>query len=406
MIDLDHFKEVNDSLGHHCGDLLLQRLAARLSASMRASDTVARLGGDEFGVLIGSITGREDAMAIASKIHGALTVPVEVSDLSVEVDASLGIALHPEHGETVEALLQHADVALYRGKEVHAPVVYSVEDDSYSPTRLRLLTGLRRGIENGELVVRYQPQALTGTGEIDAVEALVRWEHPELGLIPPEQFIPLAEQTGTIRPLTRHVLATALAQCRDWRDRGWQIRVAVNICARDLLDACFPDEVVTALRSAGVDPAMLELEITEDTILTDPVRARAVVEQLTGHGVRFAIDDFGTGQSSLAYLKRLPVQVLKIDKSFVIGMARDADDAVIVRSTIELAHNLRLKVIAEGVETTKIRNQLAALSCDAVQGNALSRPVTAAEVETLFTRSRPARSTAIASAPQAVRGLA
>jgi diguanylate cyclase (GGDEF)-like protein len=402
MIDLDHFKEVNDSLGHHSGDLLLQSLSLRLAGSIRASDTVSRLGGDEFGVLIGSIAGPWHALAIATKIHAALTQPVELDDLSVEVNASIGIAIHPDHGETVDALLQHADVALYRSKEIHAPVVYSTEHDNYSPTRLRLITGLRRAIEDGEIVVYYQPQAVTRTREIEAVEALVRWQHPELGLIPPDQFIPLAEQTGTIRPLTRHVLKTALTQCRDWRNRGWPIRVAVNICARDLLDVGFPDEVLTALRTAGVSADMLELEITEDTILTDAVRARAVVKQLSQHGVRFAIDDFGTGQSSLAYLKRLPVQVLKIDQSFVLGMAHDSNDAVIVRSTIDLAHNLQLKVIAEGVETARIRKQLALLGCDAVQGDHLGRPAPAAEIEALFTSSCPARARAIAPASQAI----
>jgi diguanylate cyclase (GGDEF)-like protein len=406
MIDLDHFKEVNDSLGHQSGDVLLQRLGARLSTSMRASDTVSRLGGDEFGVLTCPIAGPEDALAVATTIRKALTEPVELRDLSVEINASLGIALHPEHGETVDALLQHADVALYRSKELHRPVVYSTEHDNYSPTRLRLITGLRRAIEDGEVIVHYQPQVLTRTGELDAVEALVRWQHPELGLILPDQFIPLAEQTGLIRPLTRHVLATALAQCRDWCDRGWRIRVAVNICARDLLDMSFPDEVMAALRTASVDPGMLELEITEDTILVDSVRAGAVLKQLTQHGVCFAIDDFGTGQSSLAYLKRLPVQVLKIDRAFVLGMARDADDVAIVRSTIELAHNLRLKVIAEGVATPQVREQLAALGCDAIQGEDLGPPIAAAEVETLFAPSRLTRAKTVASARRPIPGLA
>jgi len=384
MIDLDRFQEINDSLGHESGDLLLQALARRLSSRIRASDTFARLGGDEFGVLAHNIRDPETALALAHKIRQEIAEPLDIGGLEIEVDAGVGVAVHPQHGNDVDTLLRHADIALYRSKELHSPVAYASEHDHFSPTRLQLVTGLRRAIEAGEIVLHYQPQAPPATDEIDHVEALVRWQHPDLGLIPPDQFIPLAEQTGMIRPLTRHVLATALDQCRDWQSRGWTIGVSVNISARDLLDPVFPDEVASSLRQAGVAPHLLELEITEDTLLTDTARAEAVIAQLSRRGVRFAIDDFGVGQSSLTHLRRLPIQVLKIDRSFVLRMADGAEDAVIIRSTIGLAHNLHLKVVAEGVETAEVAKQLAALGCDAIQGYHLSRPLPAQEVERLF----------------------
>jgi diguanylate cyclase (GGDEF)-like protein len=384
LVDLDHFKEVNDTLGHHSGDLLLQALSRRLQHRVRLLDTVARLGGDEFGVFIESCASASDALAIADKIRGALRGPVEVSGLTIEVDASVGIALHPDHGKDVDTLMRHADIALYRSKVIHTPTIYAVEHDHYSPARLQLVSDLRQAIVDGQILVYYQPLAPAGPGPIHSVEALVRWQHPTLGLISPDQFIPLAEQTGTIRSLTRFVLETALGQCRAWLDRGHHINVAVNVCARDLLDAQFPDEVATCLQDAGVPPQMLELEITEDTIFTDSVRAFAVIARLHDRGVRFAIDDFGAGQSSFSYLKRLPIDVLKIDKSFVLGMNDNADDAAIVKSAINFGQNLRLTVVAEGVETHETRQQLAALGCDVIQGYHLARPLPPEAVERLF----------------------
>ena len=300
--------------------------------------------------------------------------------------------------------MRHADIALYRSKAIHAPVVYSRDHDHYSPMRLRLLADLRNAIEEGEIVVHYQPQAPTETGVVESLEALVRWQHPELGLIPPDQFVPLAEHTGMIRALTRHVLDTALSQCRAWHDRGWNVGVAVNVCARDLLDAAFPDEVLACLERAGVEAESLELEITEATILTDSTRAHSAIDGLRARGVRFAIDDFGAGHSSISYLRRLPVQVLKIDKSFVLGMTESSDDAIIVQSTIDLGHNLRLKVVAEGVETEDAWRKLAALGCDMIQGFRLSRPLPAAEIEKLF-GPRAASSPAARRIPQALPEL-
>jgi EAL domain-containing protein (putative c-di-GMP-specific phosphodiesterase class I) len=269
---------------------------------------------------------------------------------------------------------------------VHAPVVYSADEDHYSPDRLQLVSDLRRAIGEGQILVHYQPLAPAAHGPIRSVEALVRWQHPTLGLVPPDEFIPLAEQTGMIRPLTRHVLETSLAQCRAWQERGHDVGVAVNVGARDLLDASFPEEVMSCLAGAGVEPRMLELEITEDTIFSDPVRAQSVITQLHEHGVRFAIDDFGAGQSSLAYLKRLPIDVLKIDRSFVLGMVENDDDAAIVQSAINLGRNLRVAVVAEGVETAEIRARLASLGCDLIQGFGLARPLPPAELEPLLGR--------------------
>ncbi len=384
LIDLDRFKEVNDTLGHQSGDALLLGLADRLEQSVRTGSTVARLGGDEFGVLAPGVESDEDALALAASIHGALAAPVPVGELELEVSASAGIALFPRDGEDVETLIRHADVALYRSKESHASIVYRPAHDHYSPTRLKLLTGLRRAIANGEIVVNYQPQADAASGVVGSVEALVRWEHPELGLVMPDQFIPLAEHTDLIRPLTFHVLDTAVAQCRDWSERGWDVGVAVNITGRDLLNASFPDEVAACLARQGVAPRKLELEITENTIFSDPERALTVLTRLSALGVRLAIDDFGAGNSSLGYLSRLPVDVLKIDRSFVLEMDRSSSATTIVQSTIELGHNLGLEVVAEGVETEERRRQLIELRCDVTQGYLHGRAVPPEEVEKLF----------------------
>jgi EAL domain-containing protein (putative c-di-GMP-specific phosphodiesterase class I) len=273
---------------------------------------------------------------------------------------------------------------MYISKEHGAPMLYSPEQDHHSTDQLALVAQLRRAIREREIIVYYQPQADFRTGDVRSVEALVRWEHPERGLLPPDSFIPLAEHTGMIRALTSHVLDASLEQCRRWRDEGLDLGVAVNITGRDLLDLRFADEVERGLRRWEIDPSHLELEITENTVLADPARARSVLLALSRLGVRLAIDDFGSGNSSLGYLKRLPINVLKIDKSFVIQMQASDDDAVIVRSTIDLGHNLGLKVIAEGVETIATWGQLRKLGCDVAQGYYLSRPVPPAEIPRLI----------------------
>ncbi len=388
IMDLDRFKEVNDTLGHASGDELLKQVGIRLSESLRESDTVARLGGDEFGVLLPKVLDAEAAVAVARKLRRTLEEPFTIHGLALQMEASIGIALYPDHGSNVQSLLQRADVAMYVAKEHPSGCeVYSRERDAYSPDRLTLLTDLRRAIDRGQLVLHYQPKADLRTGEIHGVEALVRWEHPERGMIPPDEFIPPAQKTGVIGPLTMFVLDEALRQCRSWTLQGLGLCVAVNLSTRNLLDVHLPDTVSELLARWEVPASLLELEITESTILADPVRAMQILSRLDEMGVRLAIDDFGTGYSSLAYLKRLPVDELKIDKSFILGMEESENDAVIVRSTIDLGRNLGLRVVAEGVETAKAWNRLGSLGCDLAQGYYLSRPVPAAEL-TEWVRAR------------------
>jgi diguanylate cyclase (GGDEF)-like protein len=381
IMDLDRFKEVNDTLGHASGDELLKQAGVRLRATLRESDTVARLGGDEFGVLLPRVVDSAAAVSVARKLRRALEEPFTIHGLALQMEASVGIALFPEHGDDVHSLLQRADVAMYEAKEQPGGCeIYARERDGYSPDRLTLLTELRRGIERGELVLHYQPKADLRTGDIHGAEALVRWNHPVRGLVRPDEFIPLAQKTGVIVPLTSFVLSEALRQCRKWQLEGLDLCVGVNLSARSLLDVHLPDTVADLLRRWEVPPSLLELEITESTILADPIRAMHVLSRLGEMGVRLAIDDFGTGYSSLSYLKRLPVDEIKIDKSFILGMGDDDNDAVIVRSTIDLGRNLGLKVVAEGVETPAAWRRLLHLGCDVAQGDYLSRPVPAEEL--------------------------
>ncbi len=401
LIDLDRFKDVNDTLGHQSGDRLLRELGPRVGSTLRASDTVARLGGDEFAVLLPQVQDAAGAVLVADKLRETLARPFAIDELVLEVEASVGIALFPEHGSDVDTLLQHADVAMYRAKEAHAGIeLYALEHDHYSPSRLALVGELRHAIANGELILYYQPKAYLRSGEVSRVEALVRWEHPKRGLLTPAEFIPRAEQIGLMRPLTLYVLERALRQCRAWQEERLELAVAVNLSARDLLDLELPDKVAALLKTSGVDPGLLEVEITESTILADPLRARAVLLRLSELGVRIAIDDFGSGYSSLGYLKRLPVDVLKIDKSFVVDMESDDNDATIVRSTIDLGHNLGLEVVAEGVESEEIWNDLARLGCDIAQGYYLGRPMPPEVLPSWLEETRLKRRT---SSPSAVR---
>ncbi len=395
LMDLDRFKEINDTFGHQSGDQLLCEVAGHLTQAVRAQDTVARLGGDEFAILCSPVAGPLGAVALAERAIEQVQASHTVAGVEVDVDASIGIALFPRHGDTVDELLRCADIAMYASKTSGAPTLFAPELDHHSAARLTLASQLRRAIAQRELAVYFQPKADFDSGQISSVEALVRWEHPEHGLLPPDRFIPLAEQTGLIRPLTTFVLDSALEQCRAWRHEGLNLAVAVNITGRDLLDQRFAEEVKDLLRKWEVMPSRLELEITENTVLTDPVRARTVLMTLNQLGVRLAIDDFGSGNSSLGYLKRLPIDVLKIDKSFVLQMHDNEDDAVIVRSTIDLGHNLGLKVVAEGVSSVSAWDRLRGLGCDVAQGYYLSKPVPGSEIAGLITdegvRDRPAR---------------
>ena len=381
LMDLDRFKEVNDTLGHHCGDLMLKELARRLSAVVRPTDTVARLGGDEFALLLPNVTQPEAGVALAERIALALADPFVIDGLPLEAEASVGIALYPVHGEDVETLLQRADVAMYMAKETKTHyAVYDSDVDNYRPERLVLVAELRRAIENRELVLHYQPKATLVDGTVRGVEALVRWQHPERGLVQPDVFIPVAEHTGLIRPLTLFVVEEALQQCRRWREQGFELTVAVNVAMRNILDEEFPDELERMLEKYGLPPSVLELELTETSVLADPPRAKEILQRLRDTGVSLAVDDFGTGYASLAYLSELPVDEIKIDRSFVMAMDREEQHARIVRSTIDLGRNLCLSVVAEGVESAEVWERLVELGCDSAQGYFLARPLPAAEL--------------------------
>ena len=378
LIDLDRFKEINDTLGHHFGDQLLTQIGPRLAGVLRAGDTVARLGGDEFAVLLPEIGTLPAAVTVAEKLHVALAGSFAVDGVDLDVEASIGVVLSGEHGAHPAELMQRADVAMYVAKQRSLGVsVYDPDADGHSPERLALLGDLRRALTGDELVLHYQPKISLTTGQVCGAEALLRWQHPERGLVPPDAFIPLAENTGLIGPLTERVLDLALAQARRWADAGTPLQVAVNLSARNLLDDRIAGVVAAALDRHGVPAALLKLEVTESAIMTDPTRAKALLERLAGHGIALSIDDFGAGYTSLGQLKNLPVTELKVDRSFVQTMATDTSNGMIVRSVVELGHNLGLTAVAEGVETSEILAQLTGYSCDVAQGYHLSRPLPA-----------------------------
>lgn len=375
VMDLDRFKEVNDTLGHYFGDVLLRQVGDRLREALRASDTVARLGGDEFAVVLQGAA-PEGALWTARKLLTVLDRPFELEGHALDVGVSIGIARYPDHGADAETLLRRADVAMYIAKRSGTGfAMYTADQDPYSPTRLALIGDLRRAIEQEELVLYYQPKLSYRSGQVTGVEALVRWPHALHGTLHPDQFIPLAEQMGLIKLLSHCVLNLALRQCRAWHDAGLVLPVAVNLSLRDLHDNRLPEQIDRLLAAWALPPALLHIEITEDAAMADPSRTLGVLTWLRGLGVHLAIDDFGTGQSSLAQLKRLPVDQLKIDKSFVREMAVNDNDAVIVRSIIDLGHNLGLTVIAEGVEDAATAALLTTLGCDEGQGFYLSRAI-------------------------------
>jgi EAL domain-containing protein (putative c-di-GMP-specific phosphodiesterase class I) len=327
-------------------------------------------------VLLDGLPHRGAVAELAGRLQDALREPIGLRGVAIELEASIGVALYPDHGTTVGTLLQRADVAMYEAKRGHLGVVtYAAERDPHSADRLGLLAELRRGIERDELVLHYQPKVALDTGEVIGVEALVRWQHPTRGLLAPGQFVPLAERTAAIGDLTRWVVDRALGQQRAWLDAGIDLPVTVNLAAANVVDATLPDAIAALLERHGVE--RLECEISEHTVMADPRRAAEVLDRLRALGVRLSLDDFGTGHSSLSYLKRLPLDEVKIDRSFVAGMVEDENDAVIVRSTIDLARNLGLAVVAEGVESAELMGELAALSCDIAQGYHISRPLPA-----------------------------
>lgn len=381
LIDLDRFKEVNDSLGHSAGDQLLIRVGERMSDAIRASDTVARLGGDEFGLLLPELAGAHDVLPVLERLAVGLEQPIHVQSLPIGIEASIGIAIYPDHGEDVQTLIQRADVAMYDAKRDGCNYTFYEDDDhEYDVSSLTLVTELRRAIAERELVLYYQPKAALASGSVTSVEALIRWVHPERGMVFPDSFIPIAQETSLIGPLTLYVIEEALRQARAWRDDGVELSIAVNLSTRNLLDRGFPGQVAELLRRWEVEPKCLELEVTESSMLANPTRAKAILGELSDLGIRLSIDDFGTGYSSLAYLRQLPVDEIKIDRSFVLGMEAEAGDAVIVRSTVDLGRNLGLNVVAEGVETIETWERLRELGCNTAQGYFLGRPMPAEEM--------------------------
>jgi diguanylate cyclase (GGDEF)-like protein len=377
LLDLDRFKEVNDTLGHHFGDELLRDLGPRLAATVGPDGLVARLGGDEFAVLPGDKTNdSQELEAIAGQLIRCVQQPVVVEEMTLEVGVSIGVARFPRDGDDPHSLLRSADVAMYAAKEAHAGCkVYAAALDRHSVRRLSVLSEFRRALDSDEIVVFYQPIMHMDGARVHGAEALVRWQHPELGLLPPSDFIGIVEQTGLIGPLTRHVLERAIAQCASWRRAGRNLTVSVNLSVRNLLDPDLPALIGDLLTLYSLAPEALQLEITESMLMSDPDRSLVTLTRLAQLGVGLSVDDYGTGYSSLANLRRLPIDELKIDRSFVSPMLSDESDLIIVRSTINLGHDLGLKVVAEGVEDEATLTRLAGLGCDFAQGYHFSKPL-------------------------------
>ena len=380
LIDLDRFKEINDTLGHHYGDRLLQLIGPRLSPSLRPEDVVARLGGDEFAVLLPGVTGPEQAQDIALRLHASLLDTFDVEGVALSIEASMGIAVSGFHGADATILLQRADMAMYAAKRRIGGVrLFDLEMDTHSPERLQLLGELRLALQRRELVLHFQPKVSLPDGECVGFEALVRWQHPERGMVPPDSFISLAEGTGLIEPLTRYVLDLALAQCAQWRAAGHPLLpVAVNVSSRNLLESDLVDRVVELLLKHDVPASCLVVEVTESAVMADPDKATAVLTRLHAMGVAVALDDFGAGYTSLAQLRNLPLHELKIDRQFVTDIATRSDDEMIVRSIVELGHNLGLKLVAEGVEDAASAARLQASGCESAQGYHFARPIPSA----------------------------
>jgi diguanylate cyclase (GGDEF)-like protein len=385
MLNINRFREVNEALGHDNGDVFLKLAAAQLLRQLRGADFAARFGADNF-MLLTYPCGREDALVRGRAIHKAFEQPLTVAGFPLEMGVRIGIALAPEHGDNSRQLLQRADVALGLSRHDGVPLsVYDPLRDPSSPKRLRLTGELRMAIANRQLVLHYQPKVSLHDGTVSGVEALARWEHPELGRVPPDEFIPLAEKSGLINLLTQSVLDTAMQEAWRWHALDWRVPVAVNLSARNMLDPEIVHKIKSLLEGRAMEAEMLEIEITESALMEDPVRALDILTALNDMGIKLYIDDFGTGYSSLAYLKKLPVTAVKIDKSFVLDMASNDDSVTIVRSTIDLAHNLGLKVVAEGVENAMLLDRLREFGCDEAQGYHIGRPVPSAELCEWFT---------------------
>ena len=378
LLDLNSFKEVNDSLGHMTGDRLLQEVGRRLTSLVRSGDTVARLGGDEFAMLVTSDVSVDSAHAISARISEALSEPFHVDGVTIQSNASIGIALYPMHGSDAESLVQHADVAMYVAKRAgHHSALYEPAHDQNSVGRLILIGELHNSTENDELVLYYQPKLDLNTGKMVGSEALIRWQHPTHGLIQPLEFVRLAEVSGFIKPMTRWVIDTAITQAKKWQRMGLGAEIAVNVSVRNLYEDDLVDWLEERLRYHDLPPSLLKVEITESEIMEDVALTKAVLTRIGAIGVGLSIDDFGTGYSSLSHLRQLPINEIKIDRTFVSSMLLSDNDAVIVQSMVNLAHNLGLEVVAEGVEDAQTQLALGAIGCDRAQGYYFSRPIPA-----------------------------
>jgi diguanylate cyclase (GGDEF)-like protein len=391
LLDLDRFKEVNDSLGHQAGDQLLVRVGRLLLEQLRPDDMLARLGGDEFAILL-SDTDQDQAAVVADKLRAALAAPVSIEGIALYTDASIGIALFPEHGRDLSLLLRHADIAMYKAKTTRVGrCVYTTSDDTHGDARLRTLQELRVALSTDQFILHFQPKISLTDGRVSGVEALVRWDHPERGLLYPDAFLQLVEDSGLMPAMTHAVLEQALDQTAAWSAAGQPLTVAVNLSASSLIDANLPDQIAALLTARGLPSAVLQLEITEEFLMTDRDRARAILARLRDQGVQIAVDDFGTGFSSLAYLRDLPIDELKLDRSFVFPIADDARAAALVASAVALAHSLGLRMVAEGVEDHVAYTELMRYGCDQAQGYYLSRPLPAPALEAWIDQEHTSR---------------
>ncbi|MDQ2827137.1 MAG: bifunctional diguanylate cyclase/phosphodiesterase, partial [Actinomycetota bacterium] len=387
LMDLDHFKEINDTLGHHVGDALLRLIGPRMADALRPEDLIVRLGGDEFAIVVQLSTGQRPE-EIARRMLGQLAEPLNLDGVPLRISASIGVALYPDHARDSNGLLQRADVAMYAAKAEGGGVRrYSPERDQHSRERLRTVEELRVAIATDQLTVHYQPQCEVVTGSVRGMEALVRWNHPDRGQLPPDLFITIAEKTGLMPALTTYVLTESVRQCHQWRLDGFEVGVSVNLSASSLLDQQLPDQVSWLLTSHDLPAHALTLELTEDTMMADANRCKTTLARLKDLGVGLSIDDYGTGYCSLAYLQELPVDELKLDRAFLTDL-RAPRNRAIVRSTIDLAHALGMRLVAEGVGDQPTLDHLAHLGCDTVQGYHLSRPLPGPEATT-WLRKQP-----------------
>lgn len=380
ILDIDRFKEINDTLGHNTGDRVIRQVAYSLRKAIPEPNTVARLDGNEFAIVLEKVGTKENTRKLVHKIKEVLHAPMKMEGVRLNIEVSFGLTFYPDHGKSAQILIQRAEVAMYQAKKKNCGIVeYTTSLDRCNTRRLTLMGELRKAIINNELVAYYQPKIDVKTGIINEVEALVRWKHKVHGLIPPDDFIPMAEQTGVIKQLTLWILHESLMQCAKWKSEGINLRVAVNLSATDLLDARFSDTVTRTLKAHHMSPDNLQLEITESAVMIDAERSLEVLTRLSTLGIRLSVDDFGTGYSSLSYLSRLPVNELKIDKSFVMDMESNSNNLIIVQTTIDLGHNLGLEVVAEGTENASDILRLQQLGCDKAQGYYFTKPLSAKE---------------------------